>query len=313
MTKIETVRGFSHLFHGRHDAWFESFPKGGKARWSPVTLELYRKHLTGAIEIGTYPVTDDGQCRWGCIDIDKDDFTLATDIWSVWNYYGIQSWIECSRSKGWHIWTFAKDWLPAKIMRQAGLHVLRIARTAEKECGLRELEAKTEVNPKNDAPWHTKTGLVNTVRLPYSGRAKPGRMTVVEPRTSSATPLGDFVREASASACSRSLLEAVSRLQTEHEARENRLRRLAHSNRQDGEMSNTGSSYQEAAQILRGERRITAGERDNQYWTLANYMKSLGYSPETAKQAIARLHATATDEPWTFPLEQALEKVDRSY
>src|SRR5215207_10813970 len=146
----QTVLGFSHLFAGRTDAWWKGNGKGGTTQHRPVHLGTFRGHLVGRWEMGTYPVTDDARCRWGCIDIDKDDMRLATDVHSVWSHHGIQSWIEVSRSKGYHVWTFANDWVPATVMRNAGLWVAEVA-----ELG------KVEVNPKNDAAWKVKTGLVN--------------------------------------------------------------------------------------------------------------------------------------------------------
>lgn len=309
MATIEIVRGFSHLFHGRHDAWFESLPKGGRCVRGPVTLELYRQHLSGAKEIGTYPVTDDARCRWSCIDIDKDDWQLATDVWSLWRDYGITAWIESSRSKGWHIWVFADTWIPAIEMRQAGQWIIEVSQN-----GPRPLDRKTEVNPKNDAPWLVPNGLVNTVRLPYSGRAFKDRMVMHESGTGLVIPLGTFVQEAMAGATDRLSIQRLSNEQARKRERERMLQTIAQLSATNGRIATRGNpASQEAAAILRGERRIKEGERDNQFYTLANLMRSLGYSHETAKATIARLHATMTDEAWSYPLENALEKVDRAY
>lgn len=308
MIANDVVVGFAHLFYGRHDAYFLSYPdKGGRTVWSPVHLGHFRGHLLGTREIGTYPVTDDGQCRWGCIDIDDDDFTKAKAAWLVWNHYGISAWIERSRSKGWHIWTFAKDWIPATVMREAGEWVCTVA-----ELG------KQEINPKNDAPWKTKNGLVNTVRLPYSGKANPGRMTVVNETTLDPISVGEWVELANRSSNSK---DAIAHLQQDYiKSRSVQANASSHSHSDatvrpigSARSLTNGSGNQEAAQILAGNRIAQVGERDNQLYTIANYLRAQGYSYRAAIQAMTRVWDHYLEDKYSYDLQEALSKVDRAF
>jgi hypothetical protein len=312
---------FSALFGGRTDAYFLSGDKGGVAVWAPVTLPLFARHLSGDIEIGTYPVTDSAHCRWGCIDIDMprhstgdsladakamaDDqgraWELANDVRAAWQFFGIHSWVERSRSKGFHIWVFS-EWVSAAVMRDAGRYIANVA----------ELDPKTEVNPKNEAPWLTKTGLVNTVRTPYSGRAQPGRMVMVDEQGGDIA-LHDFIDAACALRCKPAALQGLSVSQ-----------RLADRYRQqqlDAQLCQQGparwgskrsAAYQEAAQILSKRIPATAGQRDNQFYTMANLLHGTGTPYELAVRIITDVWNTNTDQDG-FPLAQALQKVDRVY
>lgn len=297
------------MFWGRHDAYFLSLEKGGRAVWTPPNLQLFRQHLNGEVEIGTYPVRNDARCRWGAIDVDgqagEDDnelFERASDLWSVWTYFGVQSWIERSRSKGFHVWVFSDGWVGASGMRAAGLYVNHIAGDPSKE-----------VNPKNDAPWRLTNGLVNTVRTPYSGRANPGRMVIVNPADKHETySLRDFVDKASNSLAPAPVLQAIAERYRRQLATEQRRLLLRDPSPGHSHNENAGS-VQEAHRILAGSRRATTGERDNQFWTMANLLRSQGCSYELALRKVETAWREQVLEKWDFPLETALEKVNRVY
>lgn len=296
------------LFGGRTDAWFLSLTKGGRAMRSPVLLDLFAKHLDGTQEIGTYPVTDLAACRWGCIDIDDTDdaraYALALDVQAVWRYFKVASWIERSRSKGYHIWTFATDWCSASIMRDAGRYVAHLA----------ELDPKTEINPKNVAPWLVSGGLVNTVRTPYSGKADPDRMMVVDER-GSGVDLSDWIPDALALRIEPTALEVLAKgiravdRKRERESEAMALAALAHG--PSVRTFSRGSTNQDAARLAQGLIRVEVGNRDNQFHALAKYLFGTDTAYDVARSIVERRWAEVDSAD--FPLSIALEKVNRAY
>lgn len=150
------ITHFADLFVGRSDA--HGTDTGGAA-WVQVSDRNYERHLTGVEPIGIYPVRPiDGQSmvRWGCCDIDTGDWSEAFLLATALKGMGLVPWVERSRSKGWHIWIFVDQWVPAAMMRRA----LKVAYAAI------DLPAK-EANPKSEQLRATQLG--NYVRLPYKG------------------------------------------------------------------------------------------------------------------------------------------------
>lgn len=272
-------------------------------------MRLFADHLAGSVDIGTYPVRDDATCRWGCIDIDTptggndaDSYRRATDIWSVWQYYDCTSWIERSRSKGYHVWIFS-DWLPARIIRSAGLWVNHIS----------EAESK-EVNPKNVAPWLTSDGLINTVRTPYAGAANPGRMVVLD-ELGKDIEFAEWVREASARQCRADVLATLAERWARKVEQDRRAAAVEAASFDSGTMPRlgNGAGRQEAVQILRGQRRTGPGERDNQFWTMACYLRRREEPLGLALRMVETAWREQVTDKAGFPLEQALAKVHRAY
>lgn len=146
----DPIEKFMSMFGGRTDA--QGTWEGGCKR-HPVSYETFAKHLYGEELIGIYPLTDGSSVRWGCSDIDVDDIDSARNLQTALKIKGITSFVEKTK-RGYHVWVFANDWIPAPIMRRAFL-------SAHEAIGL---EAK-EVNPKQEEC----TGLGNYVRLPYPG------------------------------------------------------------------------------------------------------------------------------------------------
>lgn len=148
-----------HTFAGRTNAWGGD---EGRAIWQPVTHQLVQGHLEGTTPIGIYPIreraTDDEPLlvRWGCCDIDTGDWSEAYMLGRALESMRLEPWVERSRSKGWHIWVFATDWVEAWEMRRA----LKVAYSA---IGL----AAKEANPKSEKLRQSQLG--NYVRLPYKG------------------------------------------------------------------------------------------------------------------------------------------------
>lgn len=300
LTTTELMR-FASLFAGRTDAYFSGMPRPRAVR-RPVTLLHFAEHLAGRLEMGTYPVRDDASCRWGCIDLDDGEASLpaAMAVADLWQQNGITAFVETSRSKGYHVWTFSAVWVPARLMRQAGQWI-----NAESGANSKE------VNPKNVAPWLVAGGLVNTVRTPYAGSAMPGRMSVI--RDGTFLSASEFVEYAWHRRCSRQALEAVA---DRWQALERRIQRRQEARQWAESLGpapvRTRGSQQDAARILAGMRNVEKGERDNQFHAMACYLHARSVPYGDAMAAVERVWRKQTDSAG-FPLDTALEKVHRIY
>ena len=116
-------------------------------------------HLIGTNRpLGVYPLKEDGTVKWGCVDFDegyKESWPDALNLHNVLLHgFDITSWIERSRSKGWHVWVFAEEWVNASTMRDALWAACEIAGAPTKEVNPKQTELKDG-------------GLGNYVRLPY--------------------------------------------------------------------------------------------------------------------------------------------------
>lgn len=151
---------FAELFKGRLDAY--GTDDGGCARVGGglhLEGEYQRRvfsHLMGATSMGVYPLMDSLEVHWGCTDLDyTEDPTEAWNLATLLESANINAWVERSRSKGFHVWTFATTAIPATTMRDALL-------AAHQILGI----PPTEVNPKQTS-FEGLKGYGNYVRLPY--------------------------------------------------------------------------------------------------------------------------------------------------
>lgn len=149
------LNDFITLFKGRADCYGSE--QGGCIK-EPLTRETFRKHLTDGPYIGVYPAVPrtpgPAVCVWGCSDIDIEDLDAARLIQRTLDMVGVVSWVERSRSKGYHVWVFALDMVPAEDMRRMLLVAHQVANYPARE-----------VNPKQSNVSASKVG--NYVRLPY--------------------------------------------------------------------------------------------------------------------------------------------------
>ena len=83
----------------------------------PVTDELWTNHLGGeGPALGIIPITENNDCRWGCIDIDEYNFDHASLVKSIRNFK--LPLIVCrSKSGGAHVFLFTKENIPASLMQ----------------------------------------------------------------------------------------------------------------------------------------------------------------------------------------------------
>lgn len=129
-----SVKLFSDLFKGRTDA----YGINQMCLKEPLTKEVYEAHLKGFTRIGVYPLTEDSKTSWLALDIDDGDFEKAVNIKNKAKHFGINAYIERSKSKGWHIWIFFEEPIEAVKPRLIA------------EMILKELDLKCEIFPKQD-------------------------------------------------------------------------------------------------------------------------------------------------------------------
>jgi hypothetical protein len=146
----DAIEEFMELFQGRTDAY--GTWEGGSVK-EPTNYKSFARHLYDEELIGIYPLTDGSSVRWGCSDIDVDDIDSARNLQTALRVKSVPSYVE-KTVRGFHVWVFANDWVPAPVMRRAFL-------SAHEVIGL----PPKEVNPKQEEA----NGLGNYVRLPYPG------------------------------------------------------------------------------------------------------------------------------------------------
>jgi hypothetical protein len=153
----QQVQQFKRLFRGRGDVWGHD---EGRCVKEKLVDEHWADHLTGRSGIGVYPAVPvpDGRvlCAWGCTDIDIEDYNAALLLQSTLEAAGIHSYVERSRSKGYHVWIFSTRPVSATAMRNMQLAAHQVADMKP-----------IEVNPKQTDVTLGKYG--NYVRLPYMG------------------------------------------------------------------------------------------------------------------------------------------------
>jgi hypothetical protein len=149
------LKDFVTLFRGRGDVYGHD---EGRCVKAPLTLDVFQNHFTDA-PIGVYPMVPhagDYYVAWGCSDFDTTDaLDNAIKLHDALLEAGIVSWIEKSRSKGYHVWVFAANLVRATDMRHMLMMASQVAEVPT-----------TEVNPKQKALKHGQYG--NYVRLPYA-------------------------------------------------------------------------------------------------------------------------------------------------
>lgn len=189
-TDIDVVR-FVDLFAGREDhharMWHD--PQRGTG-YSPVkgplTPNLVRAHLDGAITLGAYNLRLDGCVTWACLDLDMTKKAIeglagrrdrarelrdrqrgeALRIRDGLRAAGLSPLLEDSGRKGFHLWLFLPEPTPAEVVRE---RLLPLAG----QLAPRDPDLSLEVFPKQDGV--RSGGLGNLVKLPLGVHLRSGR------------------------------------------------------------------------------------------------------------------------------------------
>jgi hypothetical protein len=298
------------IFDGRRDAFFNSEKVALEWVDEFEWLNAFACHAIADRDIGVYPRRDDGTCKWGCVDIDSGDFSEALSVYGGLKDAGLRPWIEASKSKGFHVWVFAADWIDAPLMRSILVEVVRHA-------GLPE---KTEINPKQTTSTDKHVG--NCVRLPYGKWAldHSGRccMVLTPDGESGRFSMTDFLARVEPD--SVDLLTALGnvaiRRSTMRKATEEAIRKLRqHETWQPPYGANSpekGGRNQRSWRILNGLERAADGERNDCAFAMARHLHGLGISHNEALAKMTMAVQRSFDDGHNF-VGEATAIVDRVY
>lgn len=176
ITNIQAQR-FLLLFMGKENTYVKNLlpktkpEKGTKVKTSitnvkgKVDADLMLSHLNGEFGVGICPVTTDGKCRTGVIDIDyyKGKIRKMLDIIRD---YQLPLVPFRSKSGGLHCYLFLSREVSAKTMRDTLSLIIRIF-SLDKMYG----EEKVEIFPKQDKV--TEDGFGSSITLPYFNAEEP--------------------------------------------------------------------------------------------------------------------------------------------
>jgi len=152
-----TVKSFMSLFRGRTDAWGSV---EGKCNKETLTKAHYERHLRGETSLGVYMLQDDGTCNFAAIDLDVQDTHQALAIRQAFRNAGLPAYLAASKSKGFHIYLFAKEPFVAKDIRRVCHGILA------------KLDIQAEVFAKQEA-LDEVTPFGSYINLPCFGYTRP--------------------------------------------------------------------------------------------------------------------------------------------
>ena len=132
-----------------------------------VTDELWTNHLAGqGPALGIIPITENNDCRWGCIDIDEYDLDHLSLIKSIRDLK--LPVIVCrSKSGGAHVFLFTKENIPASLM-QSKLKQMAVILGYE----------GSEIFPKQTEILVERGDTGNFLNLPYHNQMKGLRYAI---------------------------------------------------------------------------------------------------------------------------------------
>ncbi len=140
-TTSEKLAIYRGLFTGRPDIYGTYDPDTGKVRQvkEPVTDEVLLAHLKGQQSYGVYLLMKD-TIRALAVDFDSDQLCYPLAFRAEARHYQMVSYIERSKSKGYHVWMFfGEQGVPARKARQVAGQILTAIR-----------QPHTEIFPKQD-------------------------------------------------------------------------------------------------------------------------------------------------------------------
>lgn len=167
--KLAIYRG---LFTGLPHVYGTYDPSTGKVRQvkEPVTDKVLLAHLRGEQPYGVYLLNGD-KVRALAVDFDNDELCLPLAFRAGAKRYNMFSYIERSKSKGYHVWLFFEE--KGVAARKARL----VAASVLSYMG----QPHTEIFPKQDA-LDDRTSYGNFINAPLFGTLVPkGRTVFVDP------------------------------------------------------------------------------------------------------------------------------------
>ena len=168
----EKIRVFKSLFMGLRNVYGTYDAMTGKVRQEKVAVtdKVILAHLVGKQSYGVYLLTGD---KTGALAVDFDENELCLPISFVAGArrYGMSSYIERSKSKGYHVWIFFEQ--GGVLARKARIVARKILADMDRP--------ETEVFPKQDA-LTDGVSYGNFIHAPLFGVLVPkGRTIFVDP------------------------------------------------------------------------------------------------------------------------------------
>lgn len=154
-----------------------------------------------------YGFTSELWVKWGCSDLDEGYEQSAKDAQTLVQAFvmlNIEAFVERTKGKGYHVWVFAEQFVPAEVMRRAFL-------AAHQAAGIRP----QEVNPKQTSLEGLGRGLGNYVNLPYAASAEADKRVVMYADWSGTMSAEAFTEEAMRHTASFETLLQAGRLYVE--------------------------------------------------------------------------------------------------
>lgn len=170
----EKITLYSRLFVTRTDVYGTYDPETGRIfqKKKPVTRQVIHSHLIGKESYGMYMMVNN-RTSVAVIDFDNHDRNPVISFMNRARHYNIPSYLEKSKSKGWHVWIF---------FQKGGICAAK-ARTVAHQI-LEDIDAgDVEVFPKQNAVG-VGNGLKfgNFVHGPLNGQLVPeGKTLFVNP------------------------------------------------------------------------------------------------------------------------------------
>lgn len=130
---------------------------------SPLSDNVIRRHLDGAITIGVYPMLQDETCHFLAIDFDKQAWQDDVKAFmKTCKRYSIPASLERSRSgEGGHVWIFFSDPVVALLARQLGSFLITETMSSRHELDMKSYD---RLFPNQDTM--PKGGFGNLIALP---------------------------------------------------------------------------------------------------------------------------------------------------
>ena len=161
-----------------------------------VTDELWTNHLEGkGPALGIIPITENNDCRWGCIDIDEYNFDHLGLIKSI-RSHNLPLIVCRSKSGGAHVFLFTKENIPASLM-QSKLKEMAIILGYE----------GSEIFPKQTEILVERGDTGNFLNLPYYNNTKGLRYAIDD--NGDALALEQFYTAYDKYSCTRGDVEGI--------------------------------------------------------------------------------------------------------
>jgi len=161
-----------------------------------VTDDLWKRHLAGdPPALGIIPITEDNNCKWGCIDVDVYNLKHHSLVQTI-RELKLPLIVCRSKSGGAHIFLFTTEFIPASLMQNT---LKKISKTLGYE--------GCEIFPKQTEILVERGDTGNFLNLPYFNGTKGLRYAIND--NGSASTLEEFYKLYDLLACRREEVEKI--------------------------------------------------------------------------------------------------------